>query len=111
MGSQPLPFFGFDKTFRIAKSVPAPDGKSVTKAGGKQVKAPVTEYRELFTLRTDAIQQTKIDTLQGEVAFDDNGDIKNRVVSVFKVTKNPAHPLDDLSHQFKYVGVAPQSSS
>ena len=59
----------------------------------------------------DAIQQTKIDTLQGEVAFDDNGDIRNRVVSVFKVTKDAAHPLDDLSHQFKYVGVAPQSSS
>jgi branched-chain amino acid transport system substrate-binding protein len=59
----------------------------------------------------DAIQATKIDTLQGEVAFDENGDIKNRVVSVFKVTKDPAHPLDDLSHQFKYVGVAPQSSS
>ncbi len=56
--SQPLPFFGFDKTFRIAKSLPAPDGKSVTKAGGKQVKAPVTEYRDLFTLRADAIQQT-----------------------------------------------------
>jgi branched-chain amino acid transport system substrate-binding protein len=59
----------------------------------------------------DAIQATKINTLQGEVAFDDNGDIKNRVVSVFKVTKDAAHPLDDLSHQFKYVGVAPQSSS
>jgi branched-chain amino acid transport system substrate-binding protein len=59
----------------------------------------------------DAIQATKLTTLQGEVAFDDNGDIKNRVVSVFKVTKNPSKPLDDLGSQLKYVGIAPQSSS
>jgi len=56
--SQPLPFFGMDKTFRIAKSAPVGDGKSVKKAGGKQVKATEPEYRDLFTLRADAIQQT-----------------------------------------------------
>jgi hypothetical protein len=56
--SQPLPFFGIDKTFRIAKSVPASDGKSVKKAVGKQVKAAEPQYRDLFTLRADAIQQT-----------------------------------------------------
>ena len=56
--SQPLPFFGIDKTFRIAKSSPASDGKSVKKSGGKQVKTADTEYRDLFTLRADAIQQT-----------------------------------------------------
>jgi hypothetical protein len=55
--SQPLPFVGIDKTFRIAKSAPASDGKSVKKAGGKQVRATETEYRDLFTLRADAIQQ------------------------------------------------------
>jgi len=55
--SQPLPFFGIDKTFRIAKSAPAADGKSVKKAGGKQAKPTETEYRDLFTLRADAIQQ------------------------------------------------------
>jgi len=54
--SQPLPFFGIDKTFRIAKSAPAPDAKAVKKAGGKHAAAP-TEYRDLFTLRADAIQQ------------------------------------------------------
>ncbi len=59
----------------------------------------------------DAIQTTKIKTLQGDVSFDEHGDITNRVVSVFKVTKDPAHPVDDMSHQFKYIGVAPQSSS
>ena len=56
--SQPLPFFGIDKTFRIAKSAPAPDAKAVKKAGGKHVKSPEPEYRDLFTLRADAIQQT-----------------------------------------------------
>ena len=56
--SQPLPFFGIDKTFRIAKSAPAPDGKSVKKKGGKQVVKAEPEYRDLFTLRADAIQQT-----------------------------------------------------
>ena len=56
--SQPLPFFGIDKTFRIAKSAPASDGKSVKKKGGKQTVKTETQYRDLFTLRADAIQQT-----------------------------------------------------
>ena len=55
--SQPLPFFGIDKTFRVAKSVAAPDGKSVKEKVGKQVVTTGTEYRDLFTLRADAIQQ------------------------------------------------------
>jgi len=58
----------------------------------------------------DAIQATKLKTLQGEVSFDENGDITNKVISVFKIAKDPAHPLDDLSHQLKYMGVAPQGS-
>ena len=55
--SQPLPFFGIDKTFRIAKCAPAPapDAKAVKKGG--HPKAAPTEYRDLFTLRADAIQQ------------------------------------------------------
>ena len=55
--SQPLPFFGIDKTFRVAKSVAHSDGKSVKK-GGKQVVKTETEYRDIITLRADAIQQT-----------------------------------------------------
>jgi len=53
--SQPLPFVGIDKTFRIAKVAPAPDAKAVKKGGHH--KAAATEYRDLFTLRADAIQQ------------------------------------------------------
>ncbi len=58
----------------------------------------------------DAIQDSHLKTLQGEVSFDENGDITNRVVSVFKIVKDPSHPLDDVLHQYKYMGVAPQSS-
>jgi branched-chain amino acid transport system substrate-binding protein len=58
----------------------------------------------------DAIQSAHLKTLQGEVSFDDNGDIKNRIVSVFQCHKDDKHPLDDVIHQFKYLGVAPQTA-
>jgi len=58
----------------------------------------------------DAIQASHVKTLQGEVSFDDNGDITSRVVSVFQIQKDPKYPLDDVLHQYKYMGVAPQSS-
>lgn len=54
-----------------------------------------------------AIQQTRIKTLQGEVAFDDNGDVENRIISVFQVGHDPKFPNDDVAHQFKYIGTAP----
>ena len=58
----------------------------------------------------DAIQTAQLKTLQGVVSFDDNGDIKNRIVSVFKCEKNDKFPLEDTLHQFKYIGVAPASA-
>ena len=58
----------------------------------------------------DAIQASKTKTLQGEVSFDENGDITNREVSVFQIKKDEQHPLDSVLHQYKYLGVAPQSS-
>ncbi|MGH7095600.1 MAG: ABC transporter substrate-binding protein, partial [Stellaceae bacterium] len=73
--------------------------KRVT-ASGKQVTR---------TAMRDAIQSSKVHTLQGVVSFDGNGDIENRVVSVFKCEKNDKYPLDDVLHQFKYLGVAPQT--
>jgi len=54
----------------------------------------------------DAIQAGKVDTLQGSVAFDANGDLNARVVSVFQVQQDTAHPVNDVVHQFKYIGVA-----
>ena len=56
----------------------------------------------------DALTTVKIDVLQGPVSFDPNGDIANKVVSVFKAHKVDA-PLDDTSKQYNYIGVAPQS--
>jgi branched-chain amino acid transport system substrate-binding protein len=58
----------------------------------------------------DAIQATHLKTLQGEISFDDNGDLTNRVISVFRIEKNDKYPLDDPLHQYKYMGVAPQSA-
>jgi branched-chain amino acid transport system substrate-binding protein len=58
----------------------------------------------------DAIQTADVKTLQGNVGFDANGDIKNRIVSVFKIRKNDKFPLDDVIHQFDYMGVAPQTA-
>lgn len=55
----------------------------------------------------DAIQNTNLKTLQGTVSFDENGDIKQRVVAVFQVKHDAKFPVDDLVHQYKYVGVAP----
>ena len=56
----------------------------------------------------DAIQNAKIsNSLLGPIEFDANGDLKNKIISVFKITKNAAKPLDDPSEQYKYVGVAP----
>ena len=51
-----------------------------------------------------------VKTLQGEISFDENGDITNRVISVFRIEKNDKYPADDVLHQYKYIGVAPQSS-
>jgi branched-chain amino acid transport system substrate-binding protein len=58
----------------------------------------------------DAIQTSQVKTLQGEVSFDANGDIENRIISVFQITRNDKYPLDDIIHQYKYLGVAPASS-
>ena len=49
-------------------------------------------------------------TLQGEISFDANGDIANKVISVFQISRNDKYPLDDVLHQYKYMGVAPAST-
>ncbi len=54
----------------------------------------------------DAIQAGKVETLQGPISYDANGDLSSRVVSVFQVQQDTAHAVNDVVHQFKYVGVA-----
>ena len=56
----------------------------------------------------DAIQATNLDTPQGNIQFDANGDIVDHTISIFQVKRDPAYPLDDAVHQFKYIGNAPQ---
>jgi branched-chain amino acid transport system substrate-binding protein len=57
----------------------------------------------------DAMQATNLKTLQGVVSFDENGDIKDRTVSVFQYKHNPKYPDDDILYQQQYLGPAPQS--
>ena len=55
----------------------------------------------------DAIQAGTVETLQGTLSYDANGDLASHVVSVFQVQQDTAYPSNDVVHQFKYVGVAP----
>ena len=102
------------KTFR-AKYGYAPDDYTITSydaaqciiqameklaAAGKPITRDVVR---------DALQTGKFTTLQGPVSFDANGDIESKVVSVFQCQKDDSAPLDDVSAQFKYIGVAPTS--
>lgn len=59
----------------------------------------------------DAIQSTNLKTLQGEIAFTENGDMVTKVVSAYQVKHDSKYPDDDVIHQFKYVGVTPESAS
>ena len=57
----------------------------------------------------DYIQTAKVKTLQGTIAFDANGDLRDRTISVFQIKKDATYSADDMVHQFHYIGVAPQS--
>jgi branched-chain amino acid transport system substrate-binding protein len=88
-------------------SITAYDGALIIIAAAKKLAAagkPVT--REAIR---DAIEADKVSTLQGDITFDANGDLKSKVVSVFQIKKDDTKPLDEMDAQFKYIGVAPQS--
>jgi branched-chain amino acid transport system substrate-binding protein len=57
----------------------------------------------------DAIQTAKVQTIQGVITFDANGDLNDRTVSVFQIKQDKAARPDDVSRQYHYIGVAPQS--
>jgi branched-chain amino acid transport system substrate-binding protein len=56
-----------------------------------------------------ALMTAKVPSIQGTISFDENGDLADRTVSVFQITKNAGKPLDDPAAQYKYLEVAPQS--
>ena len=74
------------------------------------VKRLVAEHKPVnhSTVR-DAIQNAQVQTIQGVIAFDQNGDIKDRTVSVFQIKKDSSKPLDDVTAQYHYIGVAPSA--
>jgi branched-chain amino acid transport system substrate-binding protein len=53
-------------------------------------------------VRTE-IQATNIQTLQGPISFDKNGDLQRPIISIFQVSHNTKYSNTDL-RQFKYVG-------
>ena len=57
----------------------------------------------------DALQASNVPTIQGVVSFDENGDLKDRTVSVFQIQQDKNARPDDVSRQYHYIGVAPQS--
>ena len=103
----------FSKRFAARFGV-APDDYSITcytgalaiiQAVKDVVAAKKTVNRD--TVR-DAIEHVKLPhTLIGEITFNENGDLKVPVISVFQIKKDAAKPLDDVDAQFHYEGVAP----
>ena len=67
-------------------------------AGGKEVTRGAVR---------DAIQSAKVPTLQGEVSFDENGDLKDRDDQRVPDQNDDKYPSDDMLHQYHYIGVAP----
>jgi ABC-type branched-subunit amino acid transport system substrate-binding protein len=54
----------------------------------------------------DAIQLVKVDTLQGPISFDANGDLEDKTISVFQLRQDKSIPAGD-PRQYHYIGVAP----
>ncbi|WP_332767875.1 ABC transporter substrate-binding protein [Phenylobacterium sp.] len=53
----------------------------------------------------DAIQSTRLKTLQGTVVFDANGDLVDKVTSVLQIHRDPAFPASDIATQYRLAAV------
>lgn len=95
VGPSSYAFTAYDATLVALDAI-----KRVAESG-----APVTR-----SAVRDAIQTARVETLQGLVSFDQYGDIKDRTISVFQAHENPEYPVGDVLHQYKYLGVAPESA-
>ncbi len=74
------------------------------------IKKLAAEHKPITkTTVRDAIQNSKVKTLQGVVAFDKEGDLRNRTISIFQIKQDKNYPADDILHQYQYVGAAPQA--
>ena len=104
----------FVKLFKAKFGIP-PDDYSITSYdAGLVIVAAITELAKAHKPITkasvrDTIQTIKVPTIQGVVSFDANGDLTDRTVSVFQIKEDKAKPLNDISAQYHYIGVAPQA--
>ncbi len=57
----------------------------------------------------DYIQTANVKTVQGMIAFDANGDLLDRAISVFQIRRDARYSADDMVRQYHYIGAAPQS--
>jgi branched-chain amino acid transport system substrate-binding protein len=99
----------FQKKFNQTPSAYSVTGYDALLVIADAIKRVVASGKEVNhdTVR-DAIQTTQLKTLQGDVAFDENGDVLNKVISVYEIKHDTAFPEDDVQHQYKYIGVAPE---
>ena len=94
MGPDDYSVTAFDATQVILAAV-----KTLADAG-----KPVTREAVRAT-----IEHSKTSTLQGDVQFDANGDLKNKIISIVQVKQDTTKPIDDMDAQLRYVGIAPPS--
>jgi branched-chain amino acid transport system substrate-binding protein len=95
LGPSSYAFTAYDATLVVLDAI-----KRVAERG-----APVTR-----SAVRDAIQTAHVETLQGLVSFDRYGDISDRTISVFQAREDPNYPPEAVLHQYRYLGVAPQSA-
>ena len=43
------------------------------------------------------------------MSFDGNGDLQDKTISVFQIRYDNKYPVDDVLHQYRFIGIAPQS--
>lgn len=99
----------YTKTYGVQPSDYAVTGYDATMVAIAGIKAVINSGKELNRANVrDAIQAVNIDTLQGPVSFDKNGDLTSHTVSVFQFRYDKAFPATDFTHQYVYIGVAPQ---
>lgn len=99
----------FTRTYGVQPSDYSVTGYDATMVAIAAIKAVIGNGKALNRANVrDAIQAVSIDTLQGPVSFDKNGDLTDHTVSVFQFRYNKAFPATDFEHQFTYIGVAPQ---
>ncbi len=54
----------------------------------------------------DAIASASVETLQGPVSFDVNGDLNDHTISIYQFHRDTDHSLEDWTLQRRYIGIA-----